>query len=58
MREKKKFGKRTDTQRKLPNDTVIKETFGIVNFGCDSKQVINFIERTTGHKINMEDKKE
>ena len=49
MREKKKFGKRTDTKR-LPNDDAIKETFGIVNSGCDSKQVANFIERTTGHK--------
>lgn len=58
MREKKKFGKRTDTQRKLPNDTIIKETFGIVNSGCDSKQVVNFIERTTCHKIDMEDNKQ
>lgn len=58
MREKKKFGKRTDTQRKLPNDTIIKETFGIVNSGCDSKQVVNFIERTTGHKIDMGDEKQ
>ena len=58
MREKKKFGERTTTQRNLPNDTVLKDTFCIVNFGCDSKQVINFIEKTTGHKIDMEDKKE
>ena len=55
MREKKKFGKRTDTKR-LPNDDEIKETFGIVNSGRDSKQVANFIERTTGHKINIGEK--
>ena len=29
MREKKKFGKRTDTKR-LPNDDEIKETFGVI----------------------------
>lgn len=57
MREKKKFGKRTDAQRKLPNDTTIKETFGIVNSGCDSKQVVDFIEKTTGHKIDIDDDK-
>ena len=52
MREKKKFGKRTDNKR-LPNDNAIKETFGIVNSGCDSKQIVKFIEKTTGHKINI-----
>ena len=52
MHEKKKFGKRTDTKR-LPNDDEIKETFGVVNSGCDNKQVANFIEMTTGHKINI-----
>ena len=55
MREKKKFGKRTDNKR-LPNDDAIKETFGIVNSGCDSKQVANFIEMTSGHKINIGEK--
>ena len=57
MREKKKFGKRIDVQRKLPNDTIIKKTFGIVNSGCDSTQIVDFIKKTTGHKIDMGDKK-
>ena len=55
MREKRKFGKRTDTKR-LPNDDAIKETFGIVNSGCDSMQIVKFIEKTTGHKIDIGDK--
>lgn len=55
MREKKKFGKRTDSKR-LPNDDAIKDTFGIVNTGCDSKQIVKFIEKTTGHKIDIGDK--
>ena len=63
MREKKKFGKRTDIQRKLPNDTTIKETFGIVQIlpvilKIDGKQIDDFIEKTTGHKINIGDKNE
>lgn len=53
MREKKKFGKRTDIQRKLPNDNTIKETFGIVNSGCDSMQIVDFIKKTAGHKIDI-----
>lgn len=52
MREYKKFGKRTEHQ-KLPEDKVIKDVFGVVNKGCDSKQVIDFIKRTTGHEIKL-----
>ena len=51
MREYKLFGKRTEHQ-KLPEDKVLKDTFGVVNKGCDSKQVTDFIKRTTGHKLN------
>ena len=51
MREKKQFGKRQENKRKLPSDNALKETFGIVNNGCDSKQVVDFIEKTTGYKI-------
>lgn len=51
MREKKTFGKRQENKRELPNDKKLKETFAIVNKGCDSKQVVEFIKRTTGHEI-------
>ena len=52
MRELKPFGKRQKTHRTLPNDRVLQETFAVVNNGCDSKQVIEFISKTTGYKIN------
>ena len=51
MREIKPFGKRLEVKRKLPSDKILKDTFAIVNNGCDSKQVVNFIEKTTGHKF-------
>ena len=51
MREIKLFGKRQENHRNLPNDKVIQDTFAIVNNGCDSKQVIDFIAKTTGHRI-------
>lgn len=51
MREIKPFGKRQENKRVLPSDKELKETFAIVNNGCDSKQVVDFIEKTTGHKI-------
>ena len=51
MREKKTFGKRQENKRELPNDKKLKETFAIVNKGCDSEQVVEFIKRTTGHEI-------
>lgn len=51
MREIKPFGKRQKNHRNLPSDKVIQETFAIVNNGCDSKQVIDFIAKTTGHRI-------
>lgn len=54
MREYKIFEKRTEHQ-KLPEDKVIKDTFGVVNKGCDSKQVTDFIKRTTGHEIKLGD---
>lgn len=51
MREKHKFGKRQENTRVLPSDKELKETFAIVNNGCDSKQVVDFIRKTTGHKF-------
>lgn len=51
MREIKTFGKRQENKRELPNDKKLKETFAIVNKGCDSEQVVEFIKRTTGHEI-------
>lgn len=57
MREHKPFGKRQDNKRQLPSDEVLKDTFGVVNEGCDSKQIVYFIERTTGHKVKGGDDK-
>lgn len=54
MREAKPFGKRQQTTRSLPNDKVLKETFAVVNNGCDSQQVVDFIRKTTGHNIMRE----
>lgn len=51
MREKKPFGKRQENNRGLPKDKALKETFGVVNNGCDSKQVVDFIEKTTEYKF-------
>ena len=51
MREHKTFGKRQENKRKLPNDKALKDVFGVVNNGCDSKQVIDFIAKTAGHRI-------
>jgi hypothetical protein len=53
MRESKPFGKRTTINSKpKPSDKVLKSVFGIVNDGCDSKQISDFIEKTTSHKIS------
>lgn len=52
MREHKTFGERAKHQ-KLPEDKVIKDTFGVVNKGCDSEQVVDFIRKTTGKKIEL-----
>lgn len=54
MREVKPFGKRQENKRELPADKKLKETFAIVNNGCDSKQIVDFIKRTTGHRIKEE----
>ena len=51
MRERKPFGKRQENKRQLPDDKILKETFGVTNNGCDSKQIVDFIRRTTGHEI-------
>jgi len=51
MREHKAFGKRSEGQKPLPNDEALKDIFGIVNKGCDSEQIIDFIAKTTGHRI-------
>lgn len=50
MREHKTFGKRKE-HKSIPNDGVLKDVFGVVNKGCDSEQVIDFIAKTTGHRI-------
>ena len=50
MREVKPFGKR-QKNRNLPSDKVLQETFAVVNNGCDSKQVIEFIAKSTGHRV-------
>lgn len=57
MREIKPFGKRQENHRNLPDDKEIRENFGVVNNGCDSKQVIDFIAKTTGHKIKGDKRK-
>ena len=51
MNEIKPFGKRQENKRDLPSDKELKETLAIVSNGCDSKQAVNFIEKTTGHRI-------
>ena len=51
MRESKPFGKRQQSKREPPNDKKLKDTFGVVNKGCDSKQIVEFIKRTTGREI-------
>lgn len=50
MREVKPFGKR-QKNRKLLSDRVLQETFAVVNNGCDSKQIVDYIEKTTGYRI-------
>ncbi len=54
MREKKEFGKRQKHQN-LPNNKALKEIFGVINDGCDSKQVVDFIRKTTGKRIDDEE---
>ena len=54
MREQKPFGKRQENKR-LPSDKVLAETFGVTNKGCDSKQVVDFIRKTTGHKLELKE---
>ena len=58
MKEKHIFGKRTNKGNKLPSDKVLKETFGVVNKGCDSQQVVDYIRKTTGHTIKGEEQYE
>lgn len=55
MREHKTFGKRQEN-KKLPNDKALKDVFGVVNNGCDSKQIVEFIAKTTGHRIKEKSK--
>lgn len=52
MREKKKFGKRTSEPRPLPSNENLRNTFGVVNKGCDSEQIISFINKTCGKDIS------
>ena len=51
MRETKVFGKRRNN-KVLPNNKVLKDTFGVVNNGEDSNQVVRFIRATTGRNIS------
>lgn len=55
MKEKHIFGKRTNKGMKAPSDKVLKETFGVVNKGYDSQQVVDYIRKTTGHTIKGEE---
>lgn len=54
MREKKEFGER-QKHKDLPKNETLKEIFGVVNDGCDSKQVVDFIRKTTGKNIDDEE---
>ena len=55
MREHKTFGKRQEN-KKLPNDKALKDVFVVVNNGCDRKQIVEFIAKTTGHRIKEKSK--
>ena len=52
MREMKKFGKRNSSSRPLPSNENLKNTFGVVNKGCDSEQIVSFIKKTCGKDIS------
>lgn len=52
MREEKKFGKRNSSSRPLPSNENLRNTFGVVNKGCDSEQIISFINKTCGKDIS------
>lgn len=54
MREKKKFGERNPSSR-LPNNEKLRNTFGVVNKGCDSEQVVSFIKRVCGKDISEQE---
>ena len=54
MRERKKFGKRNSNSRPLPSNVALKNTFGVVNKGCDSEQIVSFIKTTCGKDISEE----
>ena len=47
MREYHNFGKR-DKVHKDKEEVNLGKVFGITNNGCESKQIENFIKRTTG----------
>lgn len=57
MREKKIFGKRNSNSRRLPNNENLRNTFGVVNKGCDSEQIISFINKTCGKDISEQETK-
>ena len=57
MREIKPFGKRSVISRKLPDSKNLKEIFGVTNNGCDSKQIINFVNKSTKQELIKEKKK-
>ena len=46
MREKHIFGKRDKVHK--DKEVNLGKVFGITNNGCDSRQIDNFIKRTTG----------
>ena len=56
MREKKKFGKRNSSSRPLPSNENLKNTFGVVNKGCDSEQIVSFIKKVCGKDISEKNK--
>lgn len=55
MRERKPFGKRRNSML-LPNNKILKDTFGVVNNGEDSNQVVKFIRINTGKNIKEKEK--
>lgn len=51
MREIRTFGKRQTIKRPLPDNKTLQEVFGVVNKGCDSRQVVKYIRKTTNRDL-------
>lgn len=57
MREGKTFGKRQESTS-LPTKEKLRDTFGVTNDGYDSRQIVNFVQRTTGVDIAKDSEEE